>query len=151
MSNILGLFFCKINKNITQKVINITYLKVQLTVVCVIIKQMNKSKNSIQKIFGQNVRKYRKEAGFTQEEFSEKLGISQKHLSIIETGTQFASAALIEKISDCLKVKPASFFDEKIDVREINAITGIVTSEFQRYTSLIDMRLDRIEQLLRKK
>ena len=52
---------------------------------------MNKEKPKIQILFGENVRKYRKKNGLTQEQFSEQLGISQKHLSIIETGTQFAS------------------------------------------------------------
>ena len=48
---------------------------------------MNKEKPKIQILFGENVRKYRKKNGLTQEQFSEQLGISQKHLSIIETGT----------------------------------------------------------------
>lgn len=59
---------------------------------------MNKEKPKIQILFGENVRKYRKKNGLTQEQFSEQLGISQKHLSIIETGTQFASASLIERL-----------------------------------------------------
>ena len=59
---------------------------------------------SIAELFGKNVKKYRKEAGLTQEHLSERLGISQKHLSIIETGTQFASASLIGRISKELNV-----------------------------------------------
>ena len=51
-------------------------------------------KETIPQLFGRNVRKYRKARKLTQEQLSEKLEISQKHLSIIETGTQFASASL---------------------------------------------------------
>ena len=54
----------------------------------------------ISKLFGENLRKIRKEANLTQDELSEKLDISQKHLSKIETGNQFASAQLISKIAN---------------------------------------------------
>ena len=64
----------------------------------------------IQKLFGKNVQKYRKQAGLTQEQLSIKLQISQKHMSIIETGTQFASAPLIGKIAEALNVSPAMLF-----------------------------------------
>lgn len=67
-------------------------------------------KPSIQQLFGSNVRKYRKLAGLTQEQLSEQLEISQKHLSIIETGTQFASATLIGKLAEALQVPPADLF-----------------------------------------
>ncbi|WP_294428423.1 helix-turn-helix transcriptional regulator [uncultured Treponema sp.] len=60
-------------------------------------------KEYISQLFGRNVKKYRKLAGLTQEQLSERLGVSQKHLSIIETGTQFASASLIGRISEELQ------------------------------------------------
>ena len=58
-----------------------------------------KTKETIPQLFGKNVRKYRTLKKLTQEQLSEKLSISQKHLSIIETGAQFASASLIQRIS----------------------------------------------------
>ena len=72
-------------------------------------------KESIQELFGRNVRKYRKQAGLTQEQLSERLGVSQKHLSIIETGTQFASASLIGRISEELHVSPGDLFGGSSD------------------------------------
>lgn len=81
---------------------------------------MSETKNSIQKLFGSNVQKYRKQAGLTQDELSERIGITQKHLSIIETGTQFASAQVIEKISKELNVSPASLFGSDMNVQHIN-------------------------------
>lgn len=44
---------------------------------------------NVQVLFGQNVKKFRKLAGLTQEQLSERLGVSQKHLSIIESGDDY--------------------------------------------------------------
>ncbi len=95
---------------------------------------MSESKKliDISKLFGENLRKLRKEANLTQDELSEKLEISQKHLSKIETGSQFASAQLISKIANVLKINPSQLFevlDEKIPTKELaNIITAKVTS-----------------------
>ncbi|MBR6913849.1 MAG: helix-turn-helix transcriptional regulator, partial [Treponema sp.] len=86
-------------------------------------------KESIQQMFGQNVRKYRKSRNLTQEQLSEKLGISQKHLSIIETGTQFASASLIARISSVLEVSPGDLFGGTNDgVQEMKKMCTVLLS-----------------------
>ncbi len=73
--------------------------------------------DDIPQLFGKNVQKYRKEMGLTQEQLSEKLKISQKHLSILENGTQFASASLIGRIATALNVSPAMLFgDSRNDI-----------------------------------
>lgn len=64
----------------------------------------------VKKILGNNVRKYRKKAEFTQEFLAEKLGVSAKHLSKIELGEKFVSAQILEKISETLHVSPAALF-----------------------------------------
>ena len=76
---------------------------------------MSEEYDSVQMLFGQNVKKYRKLAGLTQEQLSEKLGVSQKHLSIIENGVQFASASLIGRISRELNVSPGDLFGGSSD------------------------------------
>lgn len=64
----------------------------------------------IKKIFGENLKKYRKLKKFTQEKLSEKIDISPKHLSLVENGAAFVSAEVIERLSEVLKVPAASFF-----------------------------------------
>lgn len=76
---------------------------------------MEETELDIPHLFGQNVQKYRKLAGLTQAELSKRLEITQKHLSIIETGTQFASANLISRISAELNVPPAALFGEDMN------------------------------------
>lgn len=83
----------------------------------------------VKQIFGNNLHSYRKLRGFSQEQLAEKLDISVKHLSTLETGKVFASAELIEKISTELNVSISSLFyspDEKFfddgDISQINLI-----------------------------
>ena len=56
------------------------------------------------KMIGQRIKNCRKKNGFTQEAFSELIGISTEHLSRIETGNYRPSLSLIEKISVILEV-----------------------------------------------
>ena len=61
-------------------------------------------------LFGANVKRYRKDKHLSQEELSEKINISAKHLSKIERGLTFVSADLLEKLSDSLDVSVAQLF-----------------------------------------
>ena len=64
----------------------------------------------IPKLFGENLRRLRKSRNLTQTQLAEMLDVTQKHLSVIETGSQFVSAPLIAKIVAALKVEPAELF-----------------------------------------
>ena len=99
-------------------------------------KENDSERESIPELFGRNVKKYRKIAGLTQEQLSERLGVSQKHLSIIETGTQFASATLIGRISDELNVSPGDLFggsSEEI-LREIINSRELIINAIRMYS-----------------
>ncbi len=113
-------------------------------------------KESIPQLFGRNVRKYRKARNLTQEQLSEKLEISQKHLSILETGSQFASAALIGKISEVLNVSPGDLFGGSSDevLTEIKRMREVIVSMLMNgimgeFASL-DSTMDDIKRLLEK-
>ena len=64
----------------------------------------------IRKLFGLNLKHYRKMQRLSQEELSEKLDISVKHLSKIERGLTFVSADLLEKLSSYLGISAARLF-----------------------------------------
>ena len=95
-------------------------------------------KESIPQLFGRNVRKYRKARNLTQEQLSEKLEISQKHLSIIETGSQFASASLIGRISEVLNVSPGDLFGGSSDeiLHEIISSREMILKAIRMYSSI---------------
>jgi len=64
----------------------------------------------LKQLFGLNLKRYRKEMRLSQEELSEKVDISVKHLSKIERGLTFISADLLEKISVNLGISVARLF-----------------------------------------
>ena len=107
-------------------------------------------KQTVPQLFGENVKKYRKQAGLTQEQLAERLEVTQKHLSIIETGTQFASATLIGNIADVLQVTPGDLFGGSSDEikKEIHRTQAIlmahISNEITRlYAMLSDDRVRR--------
>ena len=64
----------------------------------------------VKKLFGLNLKRFRKEKHLSQEQLSEKVDISVKHLSKIERGLTFVSADLLEKLSYYLEVSIARLF-----------------------------------------
>ena len=92
---------------------------------------MEETELDIPTLFGKNVQKYRKMAGLTQSELSKRLEITQKHLSIIETGTQFASAALIARISKELNVPPAALFGDDLTQAYFDKLYARLATQFE--------------------
>jgi transcriptional regulator with XRE-family HTH domain len=64
----------------------------------------------IKKIFGENLKFYRKAKHLSQEQLSEKVEISVKHLSSIERGLNFISADLLEKLAFSVDIPVFYFF-----------------------------------------
>ena len=92
---------------------------------------MEETELNIPILFGKNVQKYRKMAGLTQTELSKRLEITQKHLSIIETGTQFASASLIARISQELNVPPAALFGDDLTQAYFDKLYARLATHFE--------------------
>lgn len=65
---------------------------------------------TIKEIFGANLKYYRKKTRLSQEQLSEKVNISPKHLSKIETGDAFVSAELLENLTRILGVSASVLF-----------------------------------------
>jgi len=65
---------------------------------------------NVKGVFGGNLKLYRKEKKLSQEQLSEKAGITVKHLSEIERGIVFASANLLEKLAESLDIPVFAFF-----------------------------------------
>lgn len=112
---------------------------------------MEAEKKNVAQLFGQNLRRYRKQAGLTQEQLSERLGISQKHLSIIENGAQFASASLIDCICTELNISVGALFGSSSDVniKEVNMICSMMQTIINARFSILDQKLDSIEEKLK--
>ena len=65
---------------------------------------------NVKSVFGGNLKYYRKEKKLSQEQLSENVNITVKHLSEIERGIVFASANLMEKLAKNLDIPIFAFF-----------------------------------------
>lgn len=102
-------------------------------------------KMSIKSVFGANIKYYRKKQGFSQEELSEKAGISARHLSFIENGTAFISAELLEKLTLILKVSASALFYDQMEVSWddtcLTSIDRLIESEMVNAIKAIKLQL----------
>lgn len=64
------------------------------------------SKSDIDKIFGKILRDFRIKSGLTQEQLSEKLGISLKYISRIENGNNGIKTQTLIKYMNILEITP---------------------------------------------
>ena len=99
----------------------------------------------IKAIFGANIKYYRKKLHLSQEQLSEKLGISQKHLSTIETGATFVSAELLENLTRQLLVSASTLFysDDEISTDDnlLGKIDHIIDKECEKTSNTIKMQI----------
>ena len=81
----------------------------------------------------------------SQEQLAERLEISVKHLSNIETGKVFASAALIEKMAQNFEVSVSSLFynpyEKSLDNSDFQKIEKIIDEEFSKTILSIKTRM----------
>ncbi|MBQ8460069.1 helix-turn-helix transcriptional regulator [bacterium] len=68
-------------------------------------------KDKICEILGENIKKYRKLRGYTQEKLAEAIELETRTLSLIETGNSFVSSKTIIKLSEVLQVSPSELLD----------------------------------------
>jgi transcriptional regulator with XRE-family HTH domain len=71
---------------------------------------------NVKSSFGENLKFYRKGKHLSQEQLSEKVDISVKHLSAIERGLTFVSAELLEKLSNSLEIPIYLFFIKEEEI-----------------------------------
>ena len=100
---------------------------------------------SIKSVLGANIKYYRKKRGFSQEELSEKAGISARHLSFIENGAAFVSAELLEKLTEILKVSASVLFytqkENSWDDTILSSIDRLVETEMVNAVEAIKLQL----------
>ena len=65
---------------------------------------------NVKTIFGENLKHLRKLNKVTQDELSERIGITPTHLSRIENGKSFVTAEFLDALCGFFNVPPAAFF-----------------------------------------
>jgi transcriptional regulator with XRE-family HTH domain len=66
-----------------------------------------------QRLLGARIKELRKQAGLSQDQLAEKVGIDGKYLSRIEVGKRYPSLETLEGIADALRVEMRVLFDFK--------------------------------------
>lgn len=80
-------------------------------------------KQKIDILVGNNIKRERLKAGYTQEKFSELVGIGTKSLSAIERGTVGVSLTTLLKICKVLSISSNSLLFENTPKNDIQSIT----------------------------
>lgn len=78
-----------------------------------------------QKLFGLRVKELRKKSNMTQEQLAEKLGVFQKQIGNIETGTTFTTMSNLEKLAKAFQVDISDLFSFKHHQTREELITEI--------------------------
>ena len=86
-------------------------VKIKEKVLYILIKYGRNVLTENKKLLGKRIKQIRKNAGYTQEQLSELIGIETGSLSTIESGRSFPSLVTLEKISQTLNVELKAFFD----------------------------------------
>ena len=80
-------------------------------------------KKEIDLLVGNNIKRERIKAGYTQEQFSERIGIGTKSLSAIERGTVGVSLTTLLKICNVLSISSNSLLFEDSQKNDVQSIT----------------------------
>ena len=90
---------------------------------------------SIRKAVAKNIRRFREEAGLTQDALAEKLGFSTSHIANIEGGKTGISDEILANLCNLFNKKPAEIYNEPdthfaMDKELMSAINDSVKKAF---------------------
>jgi transcriptional regulator with XRE-family HTH domain len=71
-----------------------------------------------QSIFVQNLKKHRRNCGFTQEQLAEKVNVSTHHIGMIESSRNNPTLDLVERIATALNIKVYELFMDPLSPNE---------------------------------
>ncbi|HEX3920412.1 MAG TPA: helix-turn-helix transcriptional regulator [Caulobacteraceae bacterium] len=70
-----------------------------------------------EKIVAENLRRFRRERGKTQEQLALDAGVALRYVGMVERGETSASVGMLGKLADALDVRPGDFFLLEKDLR----------------------------------
>ena len=82
-----------------------------------------REKTAIDRLVGSNIKRERVKAGYTQEAFSELIGIGTKSLSALERGTVGVALTTLLKICKVLSISSNSLRSENSQKNDVQSIT----------------------------
>ena len=98
---------------------------------------------NVRKLLGQNIKKYRKMKGYSQENLAEKAKTSTTHIGMIEIGKKFPSVKMLEQIADALGIDTPELFTTGTVIyipshnKSIERLYQEIMSEFEDFKKTI--------------
>ena len=89
---------------------------------------------NIKSLFGRKIKEYRKKKNLTQAQLAELVNVDDKHISCIESGKNFPSADLIERLATSLDVEPKDLFEFYYlqDVKDLKSDINIMLEKLNK-------------------
>lgn len=81
--------------------------------------------NERRKLLGARIKELRKQAGLSQDQLAERVGIEPKYLSRIEVGGCYPSVVVLEHVADSLAVELRDLFDFAHHDNDLTSPRGI--------------------------
>lgn len=107
-------------------------------------------KNSIRNTVAENIRRYRKQNGLTQEKLAELAEISNTYIANIECGKTWISDKTLEKISTALNTKPYLFFLEQLPEKNNPETENAIQQELEKLDETKEKICNFVQELFNK-
>ena len=114
---------------------NLQLLEINIYIVFYYGDSMNNSKI----IIGKKIRKFRQKLGMTQHDLAEKVGVTEKQISKIETGIHYPKFENFVKILDSLKISLKEF---SADMEQDKELSPQQKSLLKLFNKLSDVEID---------
>jgi len=100
------------------------------------MRRENDGGEDLKYLLGKNIKRFRGNLGYSQEELAERAGISTPFLGAIERGDKWPSPSTLSEIAKGLEVNPYDLLKpEKVASQDINKITSKLIKDI---TKLVD-------------
>lgn len=74
----------------------------------------------IRDVFGRNLKRYRSQAGLSQDVLAAKMGVDRAHVSAMERGQQNVTIITLWHAALALEVKPAALLDDSDETDRVD-------------------------------
>ena len=101
----------------------------------------------LQQIFMNNLKKRRKQLGFTQEKLAEMCNTDPCYIRQIEIGRRFPSLQYIERIAEALNIAPYRLFYDEAN-QDNNELLSLHTEQKQKIKTMLIDNVNKICEII---
>jgi len=108
---------------------------------------------NLKELVAQNIKKYRKIRGFSQETLAEKACTSTTHIGMVEIGKKFPSVKMLEKIAEALDIDtPELFATENVvflpmHSKSVEYLYQEIINDFKQFEKTFANRINDLHQI----